>query len=76
MPAGTRAFTGGAEMDLDGVLNFPNQTVQFSGGSELESSEAMIIADQIEFSGNTEVELESAVGGTSNPPLAQAKLVE
>lgn len=54
---------------------FPNQTVHFSGGSELESSEAMIIADKIEFSGNTEVEIESAAG-TSNPLLAQATLVE
>jgi hypothetical protein len=68
-------FTGGAEMDLDGVLYFPSQTVRFSGGSELESSEVMIIADKVEFSGDTEVDLESATG-TSNPLLAEAKLVE
>ena len=35
----------------------------------------MIIADKIEFSGNTEVEIESAAG-TSNPLLAQATLGE
>ncbi len=71
----THRFTGNAEMDFDGVLYFPNQALQFSGNSELEDSEALIIADTIDFTGNTEVELETAPD-PANPLLAEASLVE
>ncbi|MEE8507199.1 MAG: hypothetical protein V3S40_13385 [Kiloniellales bacterium] len=71
----THRFTGNAEMDFDGVMYFPNQAVQFSGNSELEDSEAVIIADTVSFTGNTEVELETEPD-PANPLLAEASLVE
>ncbi len=75
-----QAFVGasckGSELELfDGVMYFPNQAVQFSGNSELEDSEAVIIADTVSFTGNTEVELETEPD-PANPLLAEASLVE
>jgi len=72
---GTQSFAGGSESHLTGLLYFPNQAVKFAGGSELEGSSTMIVADTIEFTGNSEIELDdpTLIG---NPLLAQAVLVE
>lgn len=72
---GTHSFTGGADTHLTGILYFPNQAVKFAGGSEMEGSSTIIVADTIEFSGNSEIELQDpSLNG--NPLLAQAVLVE
>ena len=70
----THRFTGGSSMNLSGVLYFPSTGVDFSGGSNLTDSEAMIIADTVEFSGNTTVDLIDVT--TTNPLLTQATLLE
>ncbi len=70
----THRFTGGANMDLSGVLYFPSQAIKFSGGSNLSDSQSMIIADTVEFTGSTVVDIENVT--TTNPLLAQATLLE
>jgi len=70
----THRFTGGANMELSGVLYFPSQTISFSGGSNLNDSQAMIIADTVEFTGSTVVDIDNVT--TTNPLLAQATLLE
>jgi len=49
----THSLTGGAEMDLQGILYFPVQDVRFSGGSSFDVSSTMLIADEVDISGNT-----------------------
>ncbi len=71
----THRFNGGAEMNLDGTLYFPNQDLQFAGGSDLQNSAAVIIADTVKFTGNTEVDIDTTVGD-ANPLLSEATLVE
>ncbi len=70
----THRFTGGSNMVLNGVLYFPSQAIDFSGGSNLNDSQAMIIADTVEFTGSTVVDLSNVT--TTNPLLAQATLLE
>ncbi len=70
----THRFTGGSHMNLSGVLYFPSTSVDFSGGSSLADSQAILIADTVEFSGNSSVDLVSVT--TTNPLLAQATLLE
>ncbi len=70
----THRFTGGANMQLSGVLYFPSQTLSFSGGSNLNDSQAMLIADTVEFTGSSVVDLDSVT--TTNPLLAEATLLE
>ena len=71
----THRFSGGAEMNLDGILYFPNQDLQFAGGSDLQNSAAVIIADTVNFTGNTEIDIDTTVGD-ANPLLFEATLVE
>lgn len=70
----THRFTGGSDMELSGVLYFPSQSIRFSGGSDLNDSRAMIIADTVEFSGSSVVDLDDVT--TTNPLLAEATLLE
>lgn len=49
----THHFTGGSNMELNGILYFPNDFVSFSGGSAMTDSATMIIADKVNFSGTT-----------------------
>ena len=71
----THRFNGGADMNMDGILYFPNQDLQFAGGSDLQNSAAVIIADTVTFTGNTEIDIDTTVGD-ANPLLSEATLVE
>ncbi len=72
----THNLTGGSTMQLEGVLYFPSTDVAFSGGSSVQSSAAVIIADEVNFTGD------AFLGGFENSPilgnplLTQARLVE
>lgn len=68
-------IAGGASMNLDGILYFPNQNIKFSGGSSLDATSSIIIADTVTFTGNTEIGLTGAAV-SANPLLVTAKLVE
>jgi len=71
----THSFTGGSESQLTGILYFPNQAVKFAGGSELNGSSTMIVANTIDFTGNSKIELADPLLN-GNPLMAQAVLVE
>jgi hypothetical protein len=69
-------FTGQANLNLEGILYFPNQALKFAGGSTIDPVTTYIVADTIEFTGNTEVADfdNSVVQGT--PLLISVTLVE
>ena len=72
----THNLTGGSTMQLEGIIYFPSTDISFSGGSTLQSSAAIIIADEVSFTGD------AFMGGFENSPilgnplLIQAWLVE
>ena len=72
----THKFNGGSNMFVQGIMYFPNQDIEFTGGNSLQSTSAIIIADEIKFSGD------AYVGGFENSPiignplLIQATLVD
>jgi len=68
-------ITGGATMNLDGILYFPNQNLKFAGGTSGDTTNSILIADTVTFTGNTEVSL-SGGNVSANPLLISAKLVE
>ncbi|MEE8084149.1 MAG: hypothetical protein V3T46_02900, partial [Alphaproteobacteria bacterium] len=72
----THTFSGGASMHVEGILYFPNQGVKFSGGSALDSTTSLIIADTVEFVGNTDIDGFSNTQSIANPLLIEATLVE
>ena len=49
------SFTGGANMDITGVIYAPEQDIKFAGGTSGGGSNAFIIADEITFTGNTTI---------------------
>ena len=72
----THNITGGSTMELDGVLYFPNNEVSFSGGSSLDSSSAMLIADSVTFMGNSFVGDFDNSAAESNQSLVSISLIE
>jgi Flp pilus assembly protein TadG len=72
----THTFSGGSTMNLEGILYFPNQDVRFSGGSELNTSTSLIIADTVTFVGNTNIGGFEDTPILQNPLLIEATLIE
>jgi hypothetical protein len=72
----THSLTGEGFMDLDGILYFPVQDVKFAGGSETDISSTMIIADEIDISGNSHLGDFDGSAATANKLLIQSSLVE
>lgn len=52
LPSGDNRINGGATMDLDGVLYFPGDSIEFSGGADVPGC-TMIVANTVSFSGNS-----------------------
>ncbi len=69
-------FSGGATMDLEGILYFPNQDLQFTGGTTIDPVTTLIVADTITFSGITEVDDFDGSAINANPNLITVTLVE
>lgn len=72
----THSLTGGATMDLEGILYFPVQDVKFAGGSSFDISSTMLIADEVDISGNTILGDFDDSAVESNTLLIQASLAE
>lgn len=72
----SHSLTGGAYMDLAGIIYTPNQEVLFSGGSLGNSSNSTIISNSIRFTGNSHLAEFTAVDRLVNPLLVEARLVE
>jgi hypothetical protein len=64
---------------LSGAIYFPNSDIVYQGNSEINGSCVQILADQVTFTGNTELELGSSCTGAGTKPLLTgqiAKIVE
>lgn len=72
----TMNLTGGAYMDLSGIVYAPNQEVLFSGGSAANSSNSTIISNTISFTGNSNLAEYTPSTRLTNPLLVEARLVE
>lgn len=73
------SLAGGSSQLLDGVVYFPNSTIQFSGGSSTEKTSTMLIADKLAFTGTTYMAapMDGAAGTSAALILGlQALLVE
>ena len=46
-------FAGGVTMDLTGILYFPNQHVEMTGGSSTDEIEILLVASTVAFTGNS-----------------------
>ncbi|NNE83895.1 MAG: Tad domain-containing protein [Alphaproteobacteria bacterium] len=69
-------LAGGASMDLEGILYFPSTDVKFAGGSSFDVSATMLIADEIDIVGNTNLgDFDGSATETSNL-LIQSWLAE
>lgn len=53
---GDNVFVGGAGQQIDGVLYFPNQHVEFAGGNDAVDGCVQIIARTVEFTGTSYIE--------------------
>jgi len=69
-------FAGGASMNLEGILYFPNQDLQFTGGTDINPVTTVIVADTLTFSGNTDVSDFDGSVIQANPNLITVTLVE
>lgn len=72
----THSLQGNDTMQLTGILYFPNQHVQFAGGSNLDANQSLLVVDTITFTGNTTI---GDFGGSSvaaNTQLIQAELID
>jgi hypothetical protein len=72
----THHVAGGATMNLEGIMYFPNQNLLFAGGSEIDPVTTFIVADTIDFVGNTNVGDFDASGILADPNLISVQLVE
>lgn len=70
------SFTGGTNMQLDGIIYAPNQHIKFAGGTAATASKALIVSATVTFTGN------STFGGMQSTTIAKspfftfARLVE
>ncbi len=73
----THIFNGGATAALDGIIYVAGAQVQFNGGSTALANHVVIIADTVDFGGNTEVEIINNTPAAANPALiSTARLIE
>jgi Putative Flp pilus-assembly TadE/G-like len=72
----SHSIAGGANMNLEGILYFPNATLKFAGGTTIDPVTTLIIADTVEFTGNTDVGDFDGSSISANPNLITVKLVE
>jgi hypothetical protein len=75
-PSLTHKLNGGSDMNLEGILYFPSSDLQFSGGTNLDSSTSLIIANTVTFTGNTDIGGFENTPNLSNPLLISATLIE
>ncbi len=75
----THNLTGGANMQLNGIIYFPSAELSFTGGSTLTDSASIIIADKVTFTGDVYLgDFETAPGNAilGNALMLQATLIE
>jgi hypothetical protein len=50
---GNNRVAGGATMDITGAVYFPNQHVEFTGGSTTDEADILLVASTLTFTGNS-----------------------
>ena len=50
--SGSNRIAGGVNMQITGIIYFPNQHVEFAGGSTTDESEILLVASTITFTGD------------------------
>jgi hypothetical protein len=59
-------FNGGETMNIEGAIYMPKQTVNFAGGTNTGNGCTQIVADEIAFKGNANVEANCTGKGTAS----------
>ena len=74
----TNKLLGGSGLDIEGVIYFPSQALEFTGGSAGSIGCLKIIAKQVQFSGSANISsAECTLGtGVDEMSIMQVKLVE
>ena len=72
----SHSFTGGATMDLVGIMYFPNQHVTFAGGSSSSLDQTILIADTLKFTGSSSFGGADSDDDDDGPLLTKITLVE
>jgi Putative Flp pilus-assembly TadE/G-like len=57
---GQSKLTGQSQMNLTGILYFPNSEVEFTGGSAMDEADVLLVASTLKLSGNTYLNAEYA----------------
>ena len=63
-------------MDLEGILYFPETDVKYAGGSSFDTNASMIIADEVQITGNTNLGDFDGSATQANTLLIEAWLAE
>jgi hypothetical protein len=71
---GQSKLTGQSEMDLTGILYFPNSEVEFTGGSEMDEANVLLVASTLKITGNSYINANYAQ--SLLPEQRYARLVE
>lgn len=72
----THTITGQAGTSLQGILYFPNQRLNFAGGTSSDPVPSFIVADEIKFTGHTNISDPSATTVVPSKYLVTIALVE
>jgi hypothetical protein len=72
--SGSNRIAGGVNMHLTGIIYFPNQHVDFTGGSATSGADVLLVARTLAFTGNTY--LNSAYANSLLPEQYYARFVE
>jgi hypothetical protein len=72
----THSISGQANTSLEGILYFPNQELNFSGGTATDPVPTIIVADKIKFSGQSNFSDPTAPTAAPNKYLIKVALVE
>lgn len=77
-PGGTSRFNGGGTMDIQGAIYFPNQEIEYSGGSEFAGGCTRVISHTLTFTGNSSSFFGNDCAGLGLPTTVTAspRLVE
>ena len=75
-PLSVTNLTGGSEQILDGIVYLPRTTLNFNGGSAIEESPTMLIADTFDFQGSSFMGDPAMGAAGQNPLLITSSFVE
>jgi hypothetical protein len=73
---GANNFSGGTTQNIQGAIYFPNQIVNFAGGTQTGHGCLQIVADEIAFKGNANLETHCTGTGVASIGGSSSKLVE